>query len=157
MADVTETLRTLDVESIGRFSLEGIKGIARVADVVDGDTMILIIPIDCSRIYKFNARISHIDVCEIHGALHDKSVGIREVVAAKLMPGKTETEFADRHAIRLALASNPVLVDITCHKFDKYGRVLVDVKLPDGSDLATYLIKNGMALPYEGKKKQAQV
>jgi micrococcal nuclease len=39
---------------------------------------------------------------------------------------------------------------LVSHSLDKYGRVLGDVKLADGRDVADTLIANGYALPWDG-------
>lgn len=36
---------------------------------------------------------------------------------------------------------------------DRYGRLLATVSLPDGTDVATWFIRNGLAHPYEGGRK----
>lgn len=36
---------------------------------------------------------------------------------------------------------------------DRYGRLLATVTLPDGTDLATWFIRSGLAQPYEGGRK----
>ena len=50
-----------------------------------------------------------------------------------------------------ALAPLGSMVTIRTHKTGKYGRWLCDVQLADGSDLATRLLDEGLALPYDGK------
>ena len=44
-------------------------------------------------------------------------------------------------------------VHIETYKTGKYGRWLVGVELADGRDLASVLIAEGYALPYDGKGK----
>ncbi|WP_096704230.1 thermonuclease family protein [Magnetospirillum sp. 15-1] len=36
---------------------------------------------------------------------------------------------------------------------DRYGRLLASVSLSDGTDVATWFIRNGLAHPYEGGRK----
>ena len=41
-------------------------------------------------------------------------------------------------------------------KREKYGRYLGKIKLPNGEDLASYLIANGLAKPYFGGTKETE-
>jgi micrococcal nuclease len=36
---------------------------------------------------------------------------------------------------------------------DRYGRLLATVSLPDGTDVATWFLRSGLAHPYEGGRK----
>ena len=49
------------------FSLEGINTYAKVVSVIDGDTIVLVIPF-LNTYFKFNCRLSNIDTCEIHSS-----------------------------------------------------------------------------------------
>lgn len=40
------------------------------------------------------------------------------------------------------------VVTVQCLKFDKYGRSVAKVTLPDGSDLTTVLLAEGFGVPY---------
>lgn len=129
------------------FSLKGTKVIARVVDIVDGDTVYLVIPL-FSTFFKFNCRIGGIDTCEKLG--DNKQFGIHAThFSYEFFTGK---KGLDRKGVRLELAEKPVLVDIECLEFDKYGRLLVNV-WRDGVSLATELINNKLAYVYNGGKK----
>jgi endonuclease YncB( thermonuclease family) len=39
---------------------------------------------------------------------------------------------------------------LTMHKKDQYGRALADVQMPDGKDLAQWLIAQELAVPWNG-------
>jgi hypothetical protein len=47
------------------------------------------------------------------------------------------------------------IVSVKCSKFDKYGRLLVEITVPEsGVKIHEYLISEGLANKYEGKTKE---
>ena len=67
-----------------------------------------------------------------------------------------ELEFGDRATIHLMdiLGRGPVELARRSGK-DKYGRTLARVTV-DGRDVATIMIRDGMAVPYNGKGRRKQ-
>ncbi len=129
-----------------KFLLDDLSFRARITSVYDGDTI--------KAIFKFrgvyntwSCRIIGIDTPELRTKnLEEKELGYK---ARDFLRG---------------LVLNKV-VQLKCHKFDKYGRLLVDVKvkLPpplrsgvvtDNGSVKDILIQNKFALPYDGGKKQ---
>jgi endonuclease YncB( thermonuclease family) len=111
------------------FTLNGIETWARVSDVYDGDTITIIFELFDNIYYKFNARLSHLDTCEIrsgnetvkHLALKARS-RLFELVTGTSLPLT-----ATRKETQFLLSEKHYLVWCHCHDFDKYGRVLIDV------------------------------
>ena len=119
-----------------KFLLDDLSFRARITSVYDGDTI--------KAIFKFrgvyntwSCRIIGIDTPELRTKnLEEKELGYK---ARDFLRG---------------LVLNKV-VQLKCHKFDKYGRLLVDVAFGDeGTDVKDILIQNKFALPYDGGKKQ---
>ena len=124
-----------------KFSLDDLSFHARITSVYDGDTI--------KAIFKFrgvyntwSCRIIGIDTPELRTKnLEEKELGYKA-----------------RDFLR-ELVLNKV-VQLKCHKFDKYGRLLVDVVIDnEGTEGAErcvkdILIQNKFALPYDGGKKK---
>ena len=47
------------------------------------------------------------------------------------------------------------VVTIVCDDFDKYGRLLIDIKIEEEQLLSEWLIKNNYAFRYDGKTKKS--
>ena len=106
----------------------------------DGDT----ITVDIPGVHPFfgqniNVRVRGIDTPEVKGR------GPCEKEWARVARGLVEAEL--KHAKRIDLQMK------FKDRLDKYGRPLVEV-LYDGKNLKEVLIKNRLAVAYEGKKKQ---
>lgn len=116
------------------FSLDGKEVDAKVMSVYDGDTVILAFSIH-HVMYRWKCRISGIDTPEVRTKNHDeKAMGYRA-----------------RDALRDKILGR--VVRVTCGKFDKYGRILVDIHV-DGVSIGDWLVSNGYAQPYDGGTKR---
>ena len=129
------------------FSLHGLKTTARIVDIVDGDTVYLVIPL-FNTFFKFNCRILGIDTCEKNG--ENKQLGILSTnFSYEFFTGQ---KGLSRKTVRFALCEQCVLVDIECYEFDKYGRLLVNIYF-NGISFATELLNQRIAYVYNGGKK----
>lgn len=150
------------------FTLSGLKTPARVVNVVDGDTLTLIIPV-FDNYYKFYTRISGIDTCEIHSKDEKiKELGLKakyRVIELLLSPPKKLSEIigiTNKQIVDM-FDKDICIINIECGDFDKYGRLLADVFTKDGSkSIASILLEEKLAYKYDGKTKlkedeQAQV
>tara|TARA_B110000444_G_C18695298_1_gene526281 strand:- start:166 stop:594 length:429 start_codon:yes stop_codon:yes gene_type:complete len=120
---------------VKEFSFEGEEKEAKVVDVYDGDTIKVVFPVQ-GKLYKFNCRIQHVDTPEIRTRNKlEKTYGlkVRDILREKIL-GK--------------------IVLIVCDDFDKYGRLLIDIKLED-TLLSQWLILNNYAFGYDGGKKKS--
>tara|TARA_X000000368_G_C22588760_1_gene518421 strand:- start:37 stop:465 length:429 start_codon:yes stop_codon:yes gene_type:complete len=120
---------------VKEFSFEGEEKEAKVVDVYDGDTIKVVFPVQ-GKLYKFNCRIQHVDTPEIRTRNKlEKTYGlkVRDLLREKIL-GK--------------------IVLIVCDDFDKYGRLLIDIKLKD-TLLSQWLILNNYAFEYDGGTKKS--
>jgi endonuclease YncB( thermonuclease family) len=121
-----------DASTVPWLTLEGIRTAACVVSVTDGDTVVLVLPLAIAdggshTLCKVRARLKGIDACELR---------------AKDPRLRAKAEQA-RDALK---ASSQGLVDVACHEFDRYGRLLVDLfARPSGESVATALVASGLA------------
>ena len=144
------------------FSLKGIECFARVIQIHDGDTITAIIPL-MNNFYKFSIRLARIDTCEIHSPNEEnQKVAIKArdrlidlVKTTTNNSSSSTTNKKEEEDIKPYLQKNIELVYISCQDFDKYGRVLADVKKnkDDSQTFSEILIQEKLAYPYDGKKK----
>ena len=120
---------------VKEFSFKGDEKKAKVVEVYDGDTVKVVFPVQ-DKLYKFTCRIQHVDTPEVRTRNKlEKAYGlkVRDILREKIL-GK--------------------LVSIICDDFDKYGRLLIDIKLED-TLLSHWLILNNYAFEYDGGKKKS--
>lgn len=117
------------------FSFEGYSGPAKCCKVYDGDSFHLIVMHE-HKLVKLKCRLFGIDTPEMRGgcAQEKAAATVARDRVRKLILGKCV------HAQLLG--------------FDKYGRVLVNVTLPDMVDLSTLLISESLGYPYAGGTKR---
>ena len=121
-------------------SLDGKSFDAKIVHIYDGDTMHVVFNV-FDNFYRWNARIIGVDTPEVRTR------------------NTSEKEFGLK--VRDILRDNLLnkIVKIQCFEFDKYGRLLIDVYMPDsidnGSMLSEWLINNGYAYAYDGGTKKS--
>lgn len=103
----------------------------RVSSVYDGDTMTVLCVLS-GDIYKVSLRLKGIDCPEMRGR----------------GPAEKEAAAGVRDAVRACCLDK--ICKITPHGVDKYGRLLADLTLPDGGDLAQLLLQHNLGRPYAG-------
>lgn len=155
--EVLNKLGKHDIDIIDEFTLNGRTFLGRVIDVIDGDTLIIIMNTN-GYYYRYHVRLNGIDVCELHGDLQHESKRIRTMVLRFLLNqgdcSSSNDDVVERPAIRNALLETPCIVTVVCHKFDKYGRLLADVNRScDGVCISSFLLNQGFAKPYTGGTK----
>lgn len=143
-----------------RFTLNGLETYGRLVDIIDGDSLSIILPIYNSY-FKFNVRLNGIDTSELHSnnieLKHFAENAKNELV--KLVIDKKDLT---KHKVQEVLENEIVVVLVKCLEFDKYGRLLADVycfnlinKKYDIS-LSKYLLDNHFAYEYNGGKKMSE-
>ena len=112
---------------------------AKVISVYDGDTVKCVFPIKGSdKLYKWNCRLSGVDTPELRTRnKKEKELGykVRDNLREKIL--------------------NKV-VTLKCGKFDKYGRLLIEITNYCEDDKCTineWLVNNNYAFKYDGGKK----
>ena len=124
------------VECAPLFSLNGHKTKAKVIKVYDGDSITVIFDY-CGKYFSWKCRLIGIDTPEIRGSSEpEKKLAIKA-----------------RDYLRSLILHK--VVDLECFKFDKYGRLLVDVRTDDTVGTVNELmISKDYAKPYDGGTKQ---
>jgi micrococcal nuclease len=117
------------------FSLNGTSTSATIVKVYDGDTIHAVFDF-MGKPFKWKCRIAHVDTPELRT--------------------KNEEEKKRGYAVRDQLSElilNKV-VQLDCQEFDKYGRLLVEITIPETKvRVHEWLVENGHAKAYEGGTK----
>lgn len=134
-----------------KLSLNGLNTKARLVDIVDGDTVYLVIPFE-NKFYKWNTRLSGLDTCEKNSKVNaNKELGYAAThFVTQFFTGKTNLT---RKEIQKELNDNVVIVDVCCGAFDKYGRLLATIFYNDLS-LSKELLDHKLAYEYHGGTKR---
>jgi len=136
------------------FSLEGLTTKARVVDIIDGDTLIAVLPIH-GTMYKFSVRIFGIDTCELKSKADECQVKAVAAWKAVVKLITRSDDIDDRVALRRHLDTNISLVTIECCSFDKYGRLLAHI-ICDNCSVSDMLLDEKLAYPYFGAAKLSE-
>jgi len=112
-------------ESIKKFTLNGLTTHAKCVKVYDGDSVHIVMLYNGSY-NKFACRLIGINADELRGT---------NVTSAKLA----------RDYLRNLVHEK--VVDVKCHDFDKYGRLLVELTL-NGVNINKKMVDDGYAHPY---------
>lgn len=126
-----------DIKDAPEFSLEGQELKAKVVSVYDGDTVKCVFPLN-GKLYKWNCRLSGVDTPEIR---------TRNKVEKKY-------GFEVRDNLRDKILNK--VVTLQCGDFDKYGRLLIEIKCDDDDcSINQWLINKKYAFEYHGGKKES--
>ena len=126
-----------DVKDAPLFSLEGQELKAKVVSVYDGDTVKCVFPLK-DTLYKWNCRLSGVDTPELRTR------------------NKTEKKFG--YTVRDNLRDKILnkVVTLKCGEFDKYGRLLAEIKCEgDSCTINKWLIDKDYAFEYHGGTKKS--
>jgi endonuclease YncB( thermonuclease family) len=131
------------------FSLKGLQTYARVVSIHDGDTLTAVFPF-CEKYYKFTIRLMGIDTCE----MKSKNAQIKELAdkardrLVSLITGKSRYDFENQVCI----------VQLSCHEFDKYGRLLCDIfsTMQPYTSVADVLLIEKLAYVYNGDSRLSE-
>lgn len=116
------------------FSLKGFKTYAKIVKVYDGDTVHVVFYY-MNNYYRWVCRIQHIDTCELTSKereIKKKAYDTKDIVSKLLL--------------------NNIFI-IICDNFDKYGRLLIDIKLNNNIMFSNWMIHKNLAKSYEGGTK----
>lgn len=126
--------RIADLKAVGEFSFDGSIRAARVASVVDGDTVWLVMMHE-NEPRRFRVRLIGIDTPEMRPPRAEKA---REHIKREAVNAKNALEQ------KLGTVNN--VVHAHCHHFGKYGRILVTLYTPKGENLNKWLVDSGYAV-----------
>ncbi len=159
--ELEEKLSKCTIKDVPEYSLNGIRTLGKVVDVYDGDTCKIII-VNEDKLLRFNCRLKFIDTPEMK-PLKNKVNREIEIINAmrcrnKLIQLTTscEIEIDDKLTklqIKNLLNTNNKVINIQCHEFDKYGRLLVELYNEDKS-INKILVDEGYAKVYDGGTKK---
>lgn len=135
------------IATVPLFTLKGQSHWAKCVKCYDADTIHIIIKFH-GEFVRFRCRLAGIDTAEVRSADDTEK---RHAIAA-------------RDWVRHTILGGIVLVQ--CREFDKYGRLLVDVHVPDREEdggepidrcyhLNTRLVERGYAYAYTGGSRRA--
>ena len=138
------------------FSLNNKKTYARVSEVIDGDSIVLIIPILGDNYFKFRVRINGIDTCETHSndfSIKEKGLKAKYRVIEILSNKNIKDIIGITKNQIINLFDNMIsIIYIECFDFDKYGRLLCNIFI-DKKNLGDILIEEKLAYRYDGSTK----
>lgn len=164
--EAQELYKNYDNNNTPLFGLNGWCGYARVVDVYDGDTVILIIK-HFYTVYKVQARLQGIDTPEIKSKnqiIKLKALEARNALINFVTGGKIQLDIKGiytRPQIQSMFTQEVYLVWVCIGEADKYGRVLTDLYLEECSDqqkcASNFLIQKGYAYAYDGGRKLSEV
>ena len=153
---MSEQLKKYD-ENTPTFSLKGLKTYGRIVNVIDGDTVDIVIPFfNGEHFYKISTRLIGIDTCEIHShndkikekGLHAKSRLI------ELLLNEDIIEVTNKKQIKQIFNDKVIVVWVECNDFDKYGRLLANIYLDkESQSISEILVKENLAYRYDGSTK----
>jgi endonuclease YncB( thermonuclease family) len=136
--DLLKELTLLNDSKIEKFTFNGIVTYAKCVANYDGDTVTLIFKYN-NKFIKCNCRIVGIDSPE----MHSKNVKLKKLAI------KSKQFLADHILDKIVIAN--------FGEFDKYGRILVNIKTlnqnGDQHNIKDLLIAGGYAVAYDGDKK----
>lgn len=144
------------------FSLAGYETKGRIVNVIDGDSLIVILPL-FDRYYKFRVRLKGIDTCETDS----KNLELKEkALFSKYRIIELLTKDYKKIQDIIGITNKQILdifinfkciVKVNCFEFDKYGRLLVDIYIYDNyKSLSEILISEKLAYYYDGKTKLSE-
>lgn len=156
-----ETLRTIKNSDLALVSLDGVKTIGKVVEMYDGDTCKIVL-IHNNKIEKYNCRLFGIDTPEMKPSL-SKVCRQEEIISAyqcrnRLLqlvtniPWEINSMMTKKQVTQL-LEQNSKIIDIECFKFDKYGRLLVNLYSDSEQSVNEMLCKENYAKCYDGGTK----
>ena len=144
------------IDNTKPFSLEGLSTLARVVDVYDGDSIKLILPV-FDRFFVFNARLAGIDTPEMKSkdlqercaAVTARDRLIAELMVSQPLDAASQLPCANKKQIKSLFERFPCIIHVTCKKFDKYGRLLVEI-----DDVIAQLLNDKIGYSYGGGTKK---
>lgn len=147
--------------AIPKFSLAGKILPAKVVNCYDGDTFHAVIQLE-NKFCKFVCRVVGYDTPEMKPPKNkpDRDVEKARALKAKqallthVCSGVKPMEVTMTNAeMNACVAVNTHIIEMECKEFDKYGRVLVDVRLPENGCVSTWMVEKGYGYAYNGGTK----
>jgi endonuclease YncB( thermonuclease family) len=138
------------------FSLNGFCTTGRLVDIVDGDSLTIILPL-FNNFYKYHVRLCGIDTCEMKSKnKENKDLAIKARNTLLELVVDTPKSPLLKKDIQEILDKNIIIVFVECFDFDKYGRLLANVYIKKDElkiNLSEYLLQHKLAYKYTGDTK----
>lgn len=152
-----ENFEKYNINNTNFFSLNGQEMYARVVNILDGDTIVAIIPL-FGNYYKFYIRLYGIDTCETKSHNEEiKKLGYEAKRCLFKLITKVDSPCESKESIINHLNNNVCIVWLSCLEFDKFGRLLAMISNTKTSELfSDVLIKSKLAYEYYGEKKLSE-
>jgi endonuclease YncB( thermonuclease family) len=147
---------------IGLFSLEGKQMYGKIVDIYDCDTFTIAFYMD-NKIKLYKCRLFGIDGIELEGSTKSLALEAKQFVIELIIGKKLNKNIETMNKKELRKLYEDNIVFVKCYKFEKYGRLLVDVYLcekscglyiEDNISINKKLLLNGFAKEYYGKTKE---
>jgi endonuclease YncB( thermonuclease family) len=134
-----KNLKDIKNSELKHFSLNGLKTEGKVVHVYDGDTCSIIFEYK-NEIVKFRCRLNGINTPELNSSNkdeHEKAIICRNKLITLVTNVDTTllTKNMSKKDIKNLLDTNTKLINIECFKFDKYGRLLVNLEDDNSKEL----------------------
>lgn len=143
-----------------RFTLNNLKTYGRLVDIIDGDSLTIILPI-YNDYFKFNVRLNGIDTSELHSHIEELR-HFAENAKNELVKLIIKMDDLTKHKVQEVLDEQLTIIWIECLEFDKYGRLLANVYCFNDNtkeydiSLSEYLLNNKFAYKYDGGTKLSE-
>jgi endonuclease YncB( thermonuclease family) len=162
MDTIKDNLKNLKSDDLELFSLNNIKTFGKIVEMYDGDTCKIILN-NNGILQKFNCRLLGLDTPEMKPSLSKPNRDLEILNAHKcrnrLLQLLTDcqcnidTVMKKPECLKL-INNNKKIINIKCHEFDKYGRLLVELYGDDSEKSANQiLVDEGYAKSYDGGTK----
>jgi endonuclease YncB( thermonuclease family) len=147
--------------AIPEFSLAGKTLPAKVVSCYDGDTFHAVLQLE-GNFWKFNCRVSGYDTPEMKPPKNKSDRDVEKARAVKAKQALLSHVCSDIKQMDISMTNaeldacvkaNTRIIEMECKEFDKYGRVLVDVLLPEGGRVSTWMVEKGYGYVYGGGTK----
>ena len=166
MDNFIDELKNIKCKDIELFTLNNIKTIGKVVDVYDGDTCKIIFVYN-NGLHKFTCRLIGIDTPEMKPSLKNTNRDCEILNAYKCRNRLVQLvsdcscpieNTLNKKEFNTLIDCNTKIINILCHEFDKYGRLLVSLYNLDDMELKQsfnqILIDEQYAKSYTGGTKE---
>lgn len=163
MEDHKNKIKNMISDDLELFTLNGVETFGKIVELYDGDTCKIIMVVN-NTIQKFSCRLIGLDTPEMKPSL-SKPNRDQEIINAhkcrnKLLQLSTDCNcnidtIMKKQDYQNLLNTNKKIIGVKCHEFDKYGRLLVTLKVDTlDKSINQLLIDESFAKAYDGGTKE---
>ena len=133
-AAAADAFATVSADTLDYFSFEGATVACKVLSAYDGDTVSVAFRW-LGVMVRWRVRVAGVDTPELRGGTPEL-----RALATKA-----------KHFVVAACVGEQL--QLTCHKFDSFGRIIATLTFPNGDTLAQRLIRENLGVPYDDRKR----